>query len=249
MKKKKYLVVIVCLIFFLFFNFFMSISYKVSFDKIFKDAAYILNRKLVTDKAPKLSEDMLNSKIDSLEKEIIELKKLLDINEVLSTYKMTNATIVNRTMQYFYDELILDKGYKDGIDINDVVINSDGVIGKVIKISNYSCTVKLITSSDIYDMVSVQIKTENGDVYGILSDYDDKTNSFKIEGIDEMMKIKENDLVVTTGLGEKYPSGLVIGKVVRVSKDNFDLTYILKVKPAVDFNNFHHVAVIDRTFD
>lgn len=94
-------------------------------------------------------------------------------------------------------------------------------------------------------MLSVNIHTSSGDIYGILSDYDEETNSFIIEGIDELTKIEVGDIVSTTGLENNYPNGINIGKVVRISKDNFDLAYILKVESYIDFNNFHYVAVLD----
>ena len=51
---------------------------------------------------------------------------------------------------------------------------------------------------------------------------------------------------MTTGLGNNYPSGITIGKVVRISKDNFDLAYILKVEPSSNFESFHYVAVLSK---
>jgi rod shape-determining protein MreC len=181
-----------------------------------------------------------------MEKEIEELKQLLKLKETASTYKVVNATVVNRNMKEFYDTVIIDKGEKDGACIGCAVVNNKGLIGKIIKLGNDTSTVKLLTSSDLYNMLSVNIHTTAGDIYGILSDYDEQTNSFIIEGIDELTKIEVGDIVSTTGLENNYPNGINIGKVVRISKDNFDLAYILKVESYIDFNNFHYVAVLNR---
>ena len=70
--------------------------------------------------------------------------------------------------------------------------------------------------------------------------------TFIIEGIDDLAIIKEGDLIYTTGLGEVYPTGILIGKVTRISKDHFDLSYNLKITPSSNFNNFHYVGVLDR---
>ena len=92
--------------------------------------------------------------------------------------------------------VIINKGYNDGIDIGYAVIANDGLIGKIIKLGKETSTVKLLTSSDLYNMLSVNIHTSGGDIYGILSDYDEETNSFIIEGIDELTKIEVGDIVV-----------------------------------------------------
>ena len=97
--------------------------------------------------------------------------------------------------------------------------------------------------------ISVEIRADAKKVYGILSRYEQNTNSFIIEGIDDLVDINEGDEIYTTGLGKVYPNGILIGKVVRISKDNFDLSYNLKVKPSQDFDNFHYVAVLNRGFD
>jgi rod shape-determining protein MreC len=242
--KKRLTIFVLGIILLIGFNYFINKNNLL--ENVTKDISYKITRLFSTTKEINLSKDMLISKNDALEKEIVELSKLLKLNEITATYNIINATIINRNMEEFYDTVIINKGYNDGVDIGYAVINNDGLIGKVIKLGKETSTVKLLTSSDLYNMLSVNIHTSSGDIYGILSDYDEETNSFIIEGIDELTKIEVGDIVSTTGLENNYPNGINIGKVVRISKDNFDLAYILKVEPYIDFNNFHYVAVLDR---
>ena len=60
------------------------------------------------------------------------------------------------------------------------------------------------------------------------------------------MEIKEESLVTTTGIGDIFPSGIVVGKVVGISTDNFDLSSVLEVKSNVDFDAINYVAVLKR---
>lgn len=182
----------------------------------------------------------------ALKEEINELKKLLELNTITSDYKIINATVIGRNTKEFLDIVTIDKGKKDGIKTDMAVVTNDGLLGKIIKVSNSTSKVKLLTNSDIYNKISIMIQTDEKKVYGILTRYEAKTNSFIIEGIDDLTIIKEGDLIYTTGLGEVYPNGILIGKVTRISKDNFDLSYNLKVTPSNDFNNFHYVGVLDR---
>lgn len=241
-KNRKLIVVIILLIMVLFF---ISKRYSFNINNIVKDIVF-LPYSFIKDKSIIKDTSFLESELANKDKEINELKKLLSLSEINSDYKIINATVINRNMQYFYDEVIINKGKNDGIKEDMAVINSFGLIGKTIDVNKNNSVVKLITNADIYNMLSVQIQLKDKYIYGILNSYDKETNSFIVEGIDQNVIIEENSLVSTTGLGNIYPSGIIVGKVVRIQKDNFDLAYILKVEPVIDFNNFHYVAVLDR---
>ena len=49
---------------------------------------------------------------------------------------------------------------------------------------------------------------------------------------------------MTSGLDNNFPSGLVIGKVTSVKKDNFDLEQIVSVKPSSNFDNINYVSIL-----
>lgn len=173
-----------------------------------------------------------------LTNEINELKKLLDLNN--NDYELINATVISRNTQDFFKEVTIDKGTNDGIKEDMAVITKDGLIGKTIKVTKKTSMVKLITSDDIYNKISVSINNETG----IIDSYSE--NEFTITGITSFNNIKENDLVTTTGLSYIYPGGINIGRVTRIIKDNFDLAYIVKVEPLPNFNNFRYVAVVKK---
>ena len=92
--------------------------------------------------------DLYYAQIEELQKEVTELKSTLDLNATLSEYSYVNATVVNRNIGYWYNTLVIDKGSKNGIKEGDAVITNQGLIGKIINISNFSSTVKLLTSDD-----------------------------------------------------------------------------------------------------
>ena len=179
---------------------------------------------------------------NALKKEIKELKNLLELKN--TNYKLKYASVISRNTKDYFEEVIIDVGKKDGIKENLAVITKDGLIGKIIKVTNKPSTVRLITSSNIYNKISVNIEADNKSVTGIITSYDSLTNSLTIEGITENVNIQTGSLVTTTGLSDIYPSGILVGRVSRVMKDNFDLAYILKVEPTENLSSFHYVAVI-----
>ena len=164
----------------------------------------------------------------------------------MSEYSYVNATIVNRNIGYWYNTVTIDKGSKNGVKEGDAVITNEGLIGKIINVSNFSSTVKLLTSDEINNKISIKISTEDEKHYGLLIGYDIKENVYKIEGITNSSKIKEGDMVTTTGLTDYFPSGILIGFVSEVVMDEYDLNSIIKVKPSVSFNDVSIVTILNR---
>lgn len=182
----------------------------------------------------------------NLNNTINELKKVLEINNTLEEKTYLNATVINRNVGQWYETITIDKGTNHGI-INDLaVINSDGLIGKVIETSLTTSKIKLITSSDIYNKISVKILNENESYYGILSSYDEKNKVFKVEGVDNTADIKEGMLVTTSGLSDIFPGGILIGKVSEITTDHFELAKIIKVKTDINFNNISFVTILKK---
>ena len=183
---------------------------------------------------------------NNLKSEVKKLKSTLELNTILSDKVYKNATIVNRNIDYWYDEVTIDKGKKNGIKKDMAVINNDGLVGKITTVSNYYSTVKLLANENMSDKISVKIKIGNEYAYGLISKYNAKNNSYTVDGISENLKIPKGSEVVTTGMGDIFPSGLLVGYVTKVTTDNFDLSKVAVVESSVDFNNLDYVSILKR---
>lgn len=187
----------------------------------------------------------------SLNKEILkeneELKNLLELNNSLSDREYINATVINRNVGYWFNEITINKGSNDNILEDMAVISSKGLIGKTIKVSNNTSVVKLLTNENIENKISVKIEYEGKFIYGLLSGYSD--GYFIVDGISTNFDIKEGSMVTTSGLSDIFPSGILIGYVAEITTDNFDLAKTLKVKSDVDFNDIYYVTVLKRKVD
>ena len=190
--------------------------------------------------------DLYYSQVEELQKEVTELKSTLDLNATLSEYTYVNATVVNRNIGYWYNTLVIDKGSKNGVKQGDAVITPSGLIGKISSVSNFSSTVKLLTTNKISNKISVKISSNKQYQYGLLIGYDSERNVYKIEGVTNSKNIKEGDLVTTTGLTDYFPSGILIGKVSNIVKDEYDLNSLVEVEPSVNFDNISIVTVLNR---
>lgn len=190
--------------------------------------------------------DLINAERLELKKELDEMKKVLELNSTLGESSYLNATVVNRNLGYWYNTITIDKGSKNGVKKDMAVIVNEGLIGKVTQTTNFNSTVKLITSDDANNKISVKIQIGKDYVYGLLSGYNEKKQVFTVEGISSNKKIPKDSIVTTTGMGDIFPSGIVIGKVTGSKTDNFDLARTVDVKGSADFDDITYVTVLKR---
>ena len=181
---------------------------------------------------------------DELIQEIKELKEALELNKTLTEFEPINATVLSRNKSYWFNTITIDKGTKSGLSENMAVITKKGLIGKLSKVYKNSSEVKLITSDDINFKVSVAIRDNGIDYYAIMNGYDKDTKTVQLSGIDKTSPINKGDVVVTSGLGELFPSGIYIGEVEEIKSDKYNLSKIISVKTKQDFNDIHYVTVL-----
>ena len=272
--KKYYVIIILLIISILLLLFSGLITDKrnlTNLEKIFKDTTLTINKlamkpiNYIDDKIKayqskeKLYEKyekllkkyekvkLMEAKYEEATKEINDLKKTLELNNTLSDSSYMNATIILRDVGYWYNTVTIDKGQKDGVKKDMAVINNDGLIGIITKTSNLNSTVKLLTTNDTNNKISVKIKIdEDNYIYGLLVGYDKNKKSFIIEGIADNTEIKKGSIVTTTGLGNSFPSGILVGTVDSITKDNFDLSRTVLVKTSVDFDNINYVTILKK---
>lgn len=190
--------------------------------------------------------DNLETKQRDLESQLKEMKELLNLNQTLVEYEYLNATVINRNVGYWYNTLTIDKGKTSGVEKDMVVMVADGLIGKITKVANFNSTVKLLTNNDTSTSLSVKINIGDKYVFGILKGYDQDSKRLIVEGVSGNDKIPLGSEVVTTGLSDNSPSGLLIGTVSKIKTDNFDLARILEVESKVNFDDINYVTVLKK---
>ena len=192
-------------------------------------------------------------RIDAIETENVELRRQIDalnnelnIDYTLTDYEYLNATVTSRSVGYWYNTITINKGSYNGIKKDMVVINGKGLIGRVIKTSTFTSDVRLITTSETNNKISVHISNGDNNLYGLINNYDYSKNLLEVEGISNTKDVDIGDFVYTSGLGGIFPSGILIGSVSEITTDSYDLAKIIKVKPSADFSNINYVSVLKR---
>lgn len=191
--------------------------------------------------------ESLEAENTELKREIEKMKSELNLKRVLSDYEYLNATVISRNSLYWYNNLTIDKGSNNGIKEGMVVINSTGLIGKIENVSTFSSDVKLITTNDTNNKISVTVTNGNTKLTGLINAYNYDDGYLKVEGISNTETVNVGDLVYTSGLGGVFPSGILIGKVESITTDVYDLSKIINVRPSAKFDDINFVTILKRT--
>jgi len=138
------------------------------------------------------------------------------------------------------NKLIINRGFKDGLRENLAVVNSLGlVVGRLTRVKESLSEVSLLV--DPACRLAVSVQSENG-VSGLADGESGLT--VKISFIPQTVKVAVDQLVVTAGLENDVPGGLVIGRVSQVDQASNELWQEAVVEPAADLDNLKIVAVI-----
>lgn len=226
---------------------FISINYNINIlypYYLIKDLLLYPVNAIVNDKSIVLKDEFKDNRIRVLEEEVEKLKTISNISKSLVNYNYINATIIERNRNYWFNSLTINKGRKDGITLDMAVIDGNGLIGRISSVNEYTSIVKLITTNDVNNKISVLIRGDEK-IYGITKGYDYDNNLLKVI-IDEKKDIKEGMIVETTGMGGVFPSGILIGKTVKLIKDSDDVGNIVLVSLTSNIKDDSYVSVLQR---
>ncbi|OEH84234.1 rod shape-determining protein MreC [Desulfuribacillus stibiiarsenatis] len=174
------------------------------------------------------------------------IRELLDFKETIRDFDVIAANVVGRSPVRWDNIITIDRGRKHGIERNMAVINEQGLIGKVYTVSNYSAKVLLMTDSHAPSGISALILGKE-ESFGVIEEYAPQHGYLLMSMIKPDVTVEKGDLVVTSGYGEVFPKGLVIGTVQAGRKSEGGLTQSIYVEPAALTNNLHEVLVIKRS--
>lgn len=171
-------------------------------------------------------------------KEAQVLYALLDFARENPENQYIASTVIGRDPSPFLHYIIIDHGSDYGIKHGMPVVTQNGLVGTVDAVTAGAARVQLI--NDPASVVNVQIentKTEatiTGSVTGEIS----------LSLLPQDVAVKEGDIILTSGLGGKYPGNILVGQIVSVTKQVNNLFQEAALQPSVDFSFLDVVLVI-----
>lgn len=126
--------------------------------------------------------------------------------------------------------MVLNKGSNDGVFVNQAVLDSKGVVGQVIEVGPMTSVVLLINDSE--SIIPVKFK-KNGE-RGFLAGDGQRLN---LVDIAKTVDVKEGDVLISSGLAQRYPKGYPVGIVESVKKEPGDPFLSISVRPSAGLSS------------
>ena len=185
--------------------------------------------------------------LERYQEENARLSELLEISQKYNNYETTGANVIAKDPGNWYTNFTLDKGTKDGLSANMVLISSGGLIGKITETGyGYAKAQSILDSRSSVSAVSVR----TNDLGIVKGDYSLMEQGLcRMEYIDADAEIMEGDEIVTSHLSDTYPPGITIGVVKEIRSDVNGLTKYAIIEPQVDLKHLDTVLVISETFE
>ncbi|MBV9961390.1 MAG: rod shape-determining protein MreC [Parafilimonas sp.] len=186
---------------------------------------------------------LLNSSFESPDTStVIKIDSLLkDTLGRVRKFQFLPAKVVNNDVSDQNNYITLYRGEKQGAKVDMGVIGPQGIVGKVILVSDNYCRVMSVLNRNS----KVSAMTKRGFYTGLV-DWDGKDPRYvTLHNIPKSAKVKVGDSVLTSNLSGSYPPGIMIGTVASIEGDPASGFYELKIKTATDFYSIQYAYLVD----
>ena len=178
---------------------------------------------------------------DSQENE--RLRSLLNLRQQRRDFTFESAKVTQYENSNWASTLTLNRGTSSGVAVNNCVVNETGaLVGVVTEVGLNWCTVATVLDTQAQFGATVFRTGESAVAMGDLELM--QSGKLKLSYLSGANTPVGGDLVLTSGLGGYYPSGLVIGAVEDVRTDDSGLTQYAVVQPTVTPSSLVEVFVI-----
>ncbi|RIK44817.1 MAG: rod shape-determining protein MreC [Chloroflexi bacterium] len=181
-------------------------------------------------------------RLSEVERQNNELRKYFQFAQERPGLELRGAQIVGRVIGQestnFLEFLLLDLGQVHGIAIGMPVVTDQGLVGRISQVNSNTSKVLLIT--DVTSAVNALLQSSR--VSGIVRGT--SGGDLIMDFIQQGPVISVGEVVLTSGLGGRFPSGIPIGQVIEVRQRDVDIVQRAVVRPQVDFSRLELVAVV-----
>ncbi|MGB1950911.1 MAG: rod shape-determining protein MreC [Marinobacter sp.] len=177
-------------------------------------------------------------KYAALASENNELRRLMNSSEVLDD-RVIVGEIVGVSPDPFSHEVIINKGSRDGVTVGQAILDAHGLMGQVQQTSSFTSRVLLV--SDSSHAVPVEV-VRNGLRAILLGN--GNINALELVHVPDTADIREGDLLVSSGLGGRFPKGYPVAEVENITKESGEPFVNIEATPKARLNQSRLVLVV-----
>ena len=153
-----------------------------------------------------------------------------------SRYLATN--VIGRDVSPFIRSILIGGGSDAGISKGMPIVTSRGLVGRVVEVFATYSRVQLITDPEN----AVNVKFQESRTEGVLTAQ--LNGELVVDLIDLNAELSQGELVLTSGLGGKYPADIPVGRILSIHHRDYNLFHQATVQSSVEFDQLDIVLVI-----
>ncbi|SDS02482.1 rod shape-determining protein MreC [Gillisia sp. Hel1_33_143] len=174
-------------------------------------------------------------------KDSITLEQITDSTSFNSVYKFRVAKVINNNYSKIDNYITIEGGKNSGLNSEDGVITSQGIIGIVDKVTNnYARVISILNSN-----TKINAQLNKSDHFGSLIWDGLDPNIIQLIDVPRLAPVKKGDTIVTGGKSLIFPQGIPIGKILDFKLDNNESYYTINIQLFNDMTNIGYVYVIE----
>ncbi len=182
---------------------------------------------------------ILQNRINQLENQLATVA-MADYVEADRDLTYISARVINASTNRQHNYLTLNKGRRDGVNVDMGVINQDGVVGVVCAVSEHFSLVIPLLNTDI----SISSKFARNGYVGSLHWEGRNITQAGLYDVARHMEVLKGDTIVTSGLSSIFPANILVGYVEQTELTDHDAYHHIHVRLAVDFKRLQYVKII-----
>jgi rod shape-determining protein MreC len=136
-------------------------------------------------------------------------------------------------------QVLIDKGSDSGVEVGQAVIDAEGLIGQIVEVGRYTSRVLLITDPGH----AVPVEVNRNGVRSIAGGTGDP-NMLELEDVPVTADIRQGDLLISSGLGGRFPRGYPVGRVEAAVVDPSRTFALVTARASASLDRTRHVLVI-----
>lgn len=151
------------------------------------------------------------------------------------------AGIVDVDLDPWRQRVRLDRGSVEGVEVGQAVIDAGGMLGQVVQVSEHGATALLLT--DANHSVPVQVVRTGLRLIAVGTG---KSGTLRVPSIPQSADVRPGDLLVTSGIGGRFPAGFAVGTLRTVGPDETRLFLVAEATPAAQLDRGLEVLLVMR---
>ena len=177
-------------------------------------------------------------RLAGLSAENLRLRELLNSTALLEDNVLVSE-IIGISPDPGLQIALIDKGSSSGVQAGQAVIDASGLFGQVIEAGISSSRVLLITDST--HAVPAQV-VRNG--VRVVVEGNGRIDRLDVGYVAPTMDVRPGDLLVSSGLGQRFPGGYPVGVVESVTNDPGEPFSVVSARPSAQLDRSRHILVL-----